>query len=113
MWKNREDYYDRHHLIPRNPKEEKEAHGLSVDENVIKIRRSTHDAIHNLFQNEPPVSQIIDILELNKNCLTEEFYNATIEFIQCRVNKYYKKECYTWTLRAEIRRIINSRNIQL
>ena len=37
MWKNREDYYDRHHLIPRNPKEEKEAHGLSVDENVIKI----------------------------------------------------------------------------
>lgn len=105
MSKNK-DYYDRHHLIPKNPYLEKDAKWLSVPNNIVQVQRNTHEAIHDLFKNKPPVSQIVQLIEFNKSCLSENFYYGLMEYIQDNVWNWYKKECYTGTLRKEIRDVL-------
>ena len=100
------DYYDRHHLIPKNPYFEKDAKWLSVPDNIVEIRRSTHEAIHSLFMNKAPVSQIVQLLEFNKQCFNEQFYNWIINYIQDYVNNWYKRECYSGIMRKEIRDVL-------
>lgn len=100
------DYFDRHHLIPKNPLLEKGAKWLSVPNNIVQIQRNTHEAIHALFQNKAPVSQIVQLLEFNKKCFNEQFYDGLINYIQDYVNNWYKKECYTGVLKREIRDVL-------
>ena len=100
------DYYDRHHLIPRNPYEEYEGRGNSVDNNIIKVKRNVHEAIHTLFTNKPPVSQIIELIKINDSCLDEKFKRDLIDCIVSNMWNWYNKDCYDWVMRAEMDRIL-------
>lgn len=102
------DYYDRHHIIPKHPlEEEKGVKWVSTDNNVILIQRQTHNAIHTLFKNIPPVTQIVQLLIMYEKCFDEEFYRYIIKQIQMYANNWYKRECYKGTLRAELRRVLD------
>lgn len=102
------DYYDRHHCIPKKPyEEERGVKWLSTPDNILIIRRQTHNAIHTLFKNVPPISQVVQLLTMYEHCFDEEFYNEVIRVIQMYANNWYKKECYKGTLKAEIRRVLD------
>ena len=104
----KEDYYDRHHIIPVHPyEEEKGVRGVSTPNNIIVIQRQTHDAIHDLFKNTPPITQVVQLLTMYEKCFDEEFYRFIIKQIQVYANNWYKKECYKWQLKAEIRRVLD------
>lgn len=101
------EYFDRHHLIPKNPLDEFNAKGLWVDNNIQLVKRSTHEAIHALFRNAPPITQVVNMLEFNKKCFDDEFYAGLLNYIQSYANNWYKRECYKWILREEIRRVLD------
>lgn len=105
----KEDYYDKHHILARHV--DKEAKGLSVADNVIKIKRSTHNQLHALFNIKTPIEAIAYLLTLNRSVFTDEFLHHIVKEIQMYMNNYYKKECYKWVLRREIQTVLDLDNI--
>lgn len=102
------EYFDRHHIIPIHPlDEDRGVKWISTPNNIVILQRNTHEAIHTLFKNTPPITQIVKLLDMYENCFDEKFYNEMIRFIQSYVNNWYKRECYKWTLWAEIRRVLD------
>ena len=105
------EYYDHHHIIPKHPyEEERGVKWETTPNNIIVLKRQTHEAIHSLFKNTPPVTQIVQLLTMYENCFDDEFYHNIINQIQMYANNWYKRECYKGMLRAEIRRVLDVDN---
>ena len=79
---------DKHHLCPSSRWWSNRA------ENLIKLDKRIHTALHLLFQNKLPHEQLLKLIEINKLVLTDTFI-ARIEGV-CKNNRdIYKDKCFT------------------
>ena len=107
MWKNKHKYcIDNHHIIPQHPLEEK-VHWTSVDDNLLRIQRNTHDAIHILFDTLPPASQIARLITMYRSALSDAFLQTMVEALESEIWNFYKRWVVSGELKAENKRIID------
>lgn len=111
MWhrKNRV-YYDNHHIIAQHPLDER-VHWTNVEDNIIRIRRDTHDAIHKVFDTLPPASQIARLITMYKSALSDAFLQTMVEALESEIWNYYKKWVVSGELKAENQRIVDLINL--
>ena len=76
MWKNKEKKpieFNIHHILPTSQG------GITNETNCEMIRRTTHSALHTLFQNQLIAEQLITTVNLSSKALKPEVVERLLE----------------------------------
>lgn len=87
MWKEKEEMYSRHHILPRSQ------HGANISTNIELIKDTQHRAIHTLFANKMIAEQLIKTVEISEKALREDVKEWLIETLTSK-NIYDPYERY-------------------
>ena len=84
-----EKFFDRHHILPRSRK------WANIWENIVKLDRRKHNALHMLFDNKTPPEQIARILDIADTALTEQVKSDIIKILNnFELDYWYNKWIY-------------------
>ena len=78
MWKEKEEMYSRHHILPRSQ------HGANISTNIELIKDTQHRAIHTLFANKMIAEQLIKTVEISEKALREDVKQRLYETLASR-----------------------------
>jgi hypothetical protein len=85
-----QDEEDRHHIISRK---EKARFKVNDPENIIKIKRRTHVALNNLFENrQEPKKQLEMMFDLWKNVLSPGVRNELYTILNLPDDMFYNND---------------------
>lgn len=84
------DEEDRHHIISRK---EKARFKVNNPENIIKIKRRTHVALNNLFENnQEPRKQLQIMYDIRKNALSIGVRNELYTLLNLPDDMFYNED---------------------
>ena len=88
------DEYDNHHIISRK---EKARFKVWADENIIRIKRRTHVALNNLFENkQEPRKQLQMMYDIWKSSLSTWVRNELYTILNLPDDMFYNENLINW-----------------
>lgn len=88
------DEYDNHHIISRK---ERARFKVWADENIIRIKRRTHVALNNLFENkQEPRKQLQMMYDIWKSSLSTWVRNELYTILNLPDDMFYNENLINW-----------------
>lgn len=72
--------YDRHHIVPKCRKVD--GYGVHSTDNIVRLQRKTHEAIHDLFGVKVPHEKIKQILETDSKVINKKYVQQLYYILQ-------------------------------
>ena len=81
--------YDNHHILPRS------RWWTNLNENIVRLDKRKHIALHMLFDNNTTSEQIKRIIDISTTCLTEDVKSDIIKILNnTELDYWYKQWIY-------------------
>lgn len=77
MW--RKNDFSIHHILCQNPETTTTYKWSNNPQNLVRIKNSTHDAIHTLFVNKMIANQMLTCVEMSEQALLPEVTTWLVE----------------------------------
>lgn len=80
-----------HHIFAQ---EQRKIYNTNIQENKIHMERKTHDALHNIFDNDHPKEQLLKILQINASVIAPDIIASLQEILGISEEEFYIQEIF-------------------